>query len=139
MASSSATAAAFSFRSLAIFCCRVSGGGMFLSAALLTLGEDPARLRVSRAAVSFPNAEVALTAALELFRQDLGCTDVDGRVATGTLASFTVACTREAPISLVADSDRLRLALRSVTGSLAFDLTGAAAPAYDLTASAELR
>ena len=103
--------------------------------ALLTLGQDPAAIRVTQARVSFPGATLSLTGALDLFGQDIGCGGVNATLATDGTLSANVTCLPGIPIPLAPGGSRAQLTLHSVAGSF----TGGSPATYHLTASAELR
>ena len=103
--------------------------------ALLSVGQDPALLRITQARVTLPGGAVTLSGALDLFGQDVGCGAVNASFATDGTLSANVACLPANPIPLGPGGSRAQLTLHSVTGSF----TGGSPPAYHLTASAELR
>ncbi len=105
---------------------------------LLTVGEDPMRLRVSRASLALPSADVTVAASLDLFRQELGCDQVAGRIAGDTLTA-AVSCAPTRPVGLIDDVDRLQLGLRAIEGSASVDVTSGQLLAHRLVAASEIR
>lgn len=104
---------------------------------LLTLGDDPVRLRVTRASLELPATDLNVVASLDLFRQELGCDGVSGRVTRDSLAA-SISCTPERPVTLIPGADRLQLQLRAINGSALVDLAAGRIVSHRLTASSEL-
>ncbi|MCC7001110.1 MAG: hypothetical protein IT357_03050, partial [Gemmatimonadaceae bacterium] len=110
-----------------------SGAG----APLVAIGGDPVRFTVARASVAFPQARASFVGGLELFGQDVGCSNVSGDVEAGGALTVSVVCSPERPLSLIPGVDRFQLSLAGVAGEVSVNLTtGAVTPT--LSAAAEL-
>jgi hypothetical protein len=105
--------------------------------ALLTLGEDPVRVRVTRASLDLPGTVVDIAGSLDLFRQELGCEGVSGTLSGDSL-SASISCVPERPVALVPDVDRLRLTLAAINGSALLDVAAGRMLSHRLVAAGAL-
>ncbi|HKJ91677.1 MAG TPA: hypothetical protein VJ957_00860, partial [Longimicrobiales bacterium] len=105
--------------------------------ALVALGQDPVRVRIQHAAVSFPDGGLTFNGGLELFGQDISCDDVRGTVGGDGRITLNTSCSPSQPLELVPGVDRLRLSVKALAGTIKADLAAGTA-SYALTAATEL-
>lgn len=104
---------------------------------LVALGQNPVRVRIEHAQVSFPRGGLTFNGGLELFGQAVSCDDVNGTVADDGKVTLTTSCSPGQPLELIPGVDRLQLSVRALAGTIHADLAAGTA-SYSLTAATEL-
>lgn len=107
--------------------------------ALVAVGDDPVRLRLDRASVSFPTAAVSVRGELELFGQALGCSSVSGDADAAGNLDLDVLCAPSRVVSLVPGVDRFALELTGIAGRIQVALaTSRVTPVLEAAATLRL-
>jgi hypothetical protein len=104
---------------------------------ILTLGDGPAKLAVTRAELTVPNGGLELGGELELFGEGTGCGSATATLSGGVWQA-RLGCTTDTDLSVGGTGGGLGISFRTISGSFSYDMNAGAAD-YDLSLDARVR